>query len=61
MNRGWCTYPIGVVCRSLIREIYLHFEICIEVEAEYDQVTTSTQKVADSYIYHCLQEHATAI
>ena len=60
-NRGWCTYPIGVVRRSLIHEISLRFEICIEVEAEYDQVTTSTQIVADSYVYYCLQKHATAI
>lgn len=60
-NRGWSTYPIGIVRRSLIHEISLRFKFRIEVEAEYDEVTASTQIVANSYIYHCLQKHATAI
>ena len=61
MSHGWCTYLFGVVRRSLIHKISLRFEICIEVEAEYDQVTTSTQVVADSCVYHCLQKHVTAL
>ena len=60
-NRGWCTYPSAVVRRTLIHEIPLRFEIFIEVKADYDQIAISTPNVADSYVYRCLQNHATAI